>query len=332
MMRKPDVIATIGSTNSDLSFKLVEKLLKQNICDIRFNFSKYKTYDEISLRQEFVSLLQERYRTDLKIMLDLPYPGKKIRLHINSIKKLVMPTQKYFISSSHFAHDFDIYIDVQSIGTKVSKGQKMIYSDNKAYLKVVDILDDDLICVVPDREIELYNRKTISFNYIEKKDAVDKLFTDLISDLKPHRVALSFVENIEEINKFKETIKSTNIEIISKIETDTGIKKLNSILEHSNIMLARGDLALNADIFALYKIQRFAKQLADERNRALYVATGILTSLYKNILPTQSEIIDLSLLLKMEPKGIIFNSGVLEKNLTGVVDCIQKVFENLVTN
>lgn len=64
-------------------------------------------------------------------------------------------------------------------------------------------------------------------------------------------------------------------------------------------------------------------------NRKKYVSTGILNSLIKRYHPLQSDVIDLSVLLELNPSGIILNSALVYGNLDEALNAVNKVRRNV---
>ena len=91
-------------------------------------------------------------------------------------------------------------------------------------------------------------------------------------------------------------------------------------------MLARGDLLLNADYTQFYAYQLSVAQAAKENGKELVVATGILSSMSSSLFPTQSELIDLAELRRLEPDALVLNYGLVSGNLYEAIKIIRSFF------
>ena len=90
-------------------------------------------------------------------------------------------------------------------------------------------------------------------------------------------------------------------------------------------MIARGDLLLYSDPFELFVTQRTIFEAAKKNQKHLYIATGILNSLTENIIPSQSDLIDLYTILSMCPTGIILNFPLVIQRHKDACDTITKM-------
>ena len=90
-------------------------------------------------------------------------------------------------------------------------------------------------------------------------------------------------------------------------------------------MIARGDLLLYSDPFELFDTQRTIFEAAKKNQKQLYIATGILNSLTENIIPTQSDLIDLYTIISMNPAGIILNFPLVIQKHREAFDAITKM-------
>ena len=85
------------------------------------------------------------------------------------------------------------------------------------------------------------------------------------------------------------------MKIISKIESTTGIKNLNDIIEVSDgIMVARGDLGVEVPMEQLPIYQKMIIKKCREMGKICIVATEMLESMKKNVRPTRAEVSDVA--------------------------------------
>jgi pyruvate kinase len=106
-------------------------------------------------------------------------------------------------------------------------------------------------------------------------------------------IALSFVENADQITEVKKLIPQAFV--ISKIESENGIKNFDSILEISEgIMVARGDLGKNVFLENVPPLQKEYTQKTICKKKFLITATEMLLSMVENPKPTMAEVSDVA--------------------------------------
>ena len=110
-------------------------------------------------------------------------------------------------------------------------------------------------------------------------------------------VALSFVQTPEDIEKLRKLLKSmgSSAKIIAKIETRAAVDNLEAIVETSDvIMIARGDLAIEAPLESVPIIQRHIIGLGIKYAKPTIVATQMMASMMEMPEPTRAEVSDIA--------------------------------------
>ena len=183
-------------------------------------------------------------------------------------------------------------------------------------LSVGDIilLENGLMKIeVIEKEIDYVNCKIITGGVLESKKSLSvpgvKLDIPFISkedhdDIvyacknQGNFLACSFVSTKDEVLEVRKILKEENredLKIISKIESQTGINNLESIIEVSDgIMVARGDLGVEIPMEDLPVCQRKIAELCRRKGKICIVATEMLESMKKNIRPTRAEVTDIA--------------------------------------
>ena len=110
-------------------------------------------------------------------------------------------------------------------------------------------------------------------------------------------LALSFVNTKEDVLAARRIIEEAGGDscIISKIESNIGIKNIDEIIEVSDgIMVARGDLGVEVSMEKLPMLQKSIIRKCREKGKFAIVATEMLASMYENPRPSRAEVSDVA--------------------------------------
>jgi len=99
--------------------------------------------------------------------------------------------------------------------------------------------------------------------------------------------------------------KNKQWQIMSKIETQAAMNNLDSIVQESDlVMVARGDLALEAELTELPANQEKIIQVSKQYGKPVIVATQLLYSMINNPMPSRAEINDIAQAVKQGATGL----------------------------
>ncbi|HQX50032.1 MAG TPA: pyruvate kinase [Planctomycetaceae bacterium] len=112
-------------------------------------------------------------------------------------------------------------------------------------------------------------------------------------------VGLSFVRQAEDIIELKRLIEANHPKvtplIVAKIEKTEAIADLDNILDVTDaVMVARGDLGVEADISRVPILQKQIIRRCNELRIPVITATQMLDSMQTNELPTRAEVTDVA--------------------------------------
>lgn len=325
-MHDSKIILTLGSTFNEKKMFILDKFLLNGVNYVRFNLGKFTNIKDLTTRIEFIRKIKNQYNNDLKIMLDIPYPGRKARIQVNSDYIQYDKAEPVFLTSDKsvfFKNPKSIYVDIDYIGKKLHKSETIIYSDGSIFFHIDSILNDHTLVIYPMNSCTIYNRKSFSFNYIEKEFHLEQQYVSQINSIIPQSIALSFISSASEVLHFRKIFPG--VEIVGKIETSEGIENIESIAPICNIMLGRGDLCIHADPYNLFNYQKKVAEICKKRKSQLYICTGILSSLVRRSIPTQSDIIDLSNIFLLDPAYIVLNYPVIELGQSSILPIFNKI-------
>lgn len=250
----------------------------------------------------------------LDIIFDLPIPRNKVRIKkMNIDGGKIIQSQMYFITTNKNTfqkHENSILLN----NVEWLEEHKIIYyADGDGGFEFVEKIDESTIKVKSLSTFKIFINKAINCGKPIKSD-FQNVVKILTKQFPFSKLLLSFVENAEEIEKFKKSINNTN-KIVAKIETDSAIKNLDKILNVSDgVLLARGDLALNTPYEKLLELTELVFDSTKKAGKEVFNATDILKYSGNRLIPTRAELIDILLMFKLGTDNIILPS---DFDLTG---------------
>jgi pyruvate kinase len=296
-MKKTKIIATLGPATAEYSTML--KLISAGVNVFRMNFSHG---DASFFDKMFINLNKAREKTMEPIAILQDLQGPKIR-----VAKLERPLQvkrggEIIISDSLSKSQKNsnrIAIDYKGLYKYVKPGTRILINDGMVSLRVIKVKGTDIICSSANSG-EIAGRKGVNLpgvklplHSLTKKD-IENLKYGLKKDVDI--VCLSFVRSAGDILELKKIIareKKGNPIIIAKIEKPEAVKDIDSILNVTDgIMVARGDLAVEAGFKNIPGMQKKLIKKANELGKLVIVATQMLESMTNNPYPERAEVTD----------------------------------------
>lgn len=327
-----EVIITLRiDLEEDLLYYQIQKALNQNITQVRVNCAKYNSETKINNFINSIKKINNKF-PELKIMLDLPYPRMKIRIDINSESFNVEKNGIYIVTASknnvHSPFNIlfvDQWIETDEWDKKV--GDIIYYADGECSFLIKEINKSYIVVEALDT-YTLENHKSISLGTIMTNELYLKNIEEGLRNIRIDGIALSFVENSDEVAKVKEFFQNYNLYYISKIESANALNNIKSILTKSDgIIIARGDLSLYTGISSIATNQKFLIDVAQNVGKKVYIATGIMTSLIKANIPTAADVVDIVTMIKTGVDGIILNNDLVYYDKTTIA--MKIILDNL---
>jgi len=291
--RKTKIICTIGPATKTEA--MLKKMIAEGMDFARFNFS-HGNLEEYKLWTKYIRALSKKVGRKVEIIQDLQGPRVRLgklshegrHLDAGSVVHLVFGEQ-----SPLKRGEIPIQSDVE-LSTK--RGDKILMDKGLIELEVKKVSDSHIDCKVLTSGF-IFSGKGVNFpNSDAKTPFTQKDVGDLEEGLKMgvEWVALSFVENKDDVVKLRELI-GDRAKIISKIERPQAIHNFAEILEESDaIMVARGDLGIEIPFYKLPSIQKRAVRRAVNAGKPSIVATDMLASMVVAQRPTRAEILDIA--------------------------------------
>lgn len=203
-------------------------------------------------------------------VLDLdPTPGDANRVHLphRELFEALAPGQRLLLDDGKIRLE-TLSVTPQRIETKVIVGGRL--SNNKGVN-------------VPDAVIPLAA--------LTEKDRSDLAFA---LDMGVDWIALSFVQRPEDVAEARKLIGG-RAGVLAKIEKPAAVQRLDEIIELSDaVMVARGDLGVEAPIAEVPSLQKQIVAAARAKGKMVVVATQMLESMIQSPTPTRAEVSDVA--------------------------------------
>lgn len=297
IFKRTKILATVGpKTNSS---EMIEKLAIAGANGFRLNFS-HGSYEERTQQIQWIREATAKTGKPVAILQDLQ--GPKIRLG-NLNNDVAVSTGDELILDFAAEHD-GFLIPVQyNLAEKTKVGEPVYIFDGKIRTTIIEVVSATAIKVRVENAGTLMSRKGI--NLPETDFAGDILTPKDIADIEfgatqdIDYVALSFVQTADDINNLRQILvaNGSTAQIIAKVETKTAIisKNLAEIVKASDgVMVARGDLAVEAGAEVVPIVQRRIIELCRKHGKLCIVATQMMGSMVNSPEPTRAEVSDVS--------------------------------------
>jgi len=300
MSRKTKIVCTIGPASS--SPKVLKTMVEAGMDVARINFS-HGNPDSNGLLIRAIEELREQTGRNIGILQDLG--GPKIRVGQLPQGGIPLPdgdSIRLKAESEHCVYEEGkpIPVDYPALVRDVPEGARLLLDDGMLELKVEENTGAHLRCRILHGG-RLYSHKGVNF-----PDLILSLGAPTNKDLEDLRfglklgvdfVALSFVQTAADLEAIREVVGDSESApcIIAKLERGSALQNLDSIITASDgIMVARGDLGIEADISMIPVYQKTAIRKANLVGIPVITATQMLDSMIRNPLPTRAEVTDVA--------------------------------------
>ncbi len=296
--KKTKIVCTLGpaSQSEETLTKLMENGL--NVC--RFNFS-HGSHEEHKGRMDMVKKVREKVNKSVAILLDTK--GPEIRTgNFEDPEVLLEEGNKFVITMDDVAGTKEkCTVSYKGLAQDVVKGDLILIDDGLVGLRVQEIIEQDIHCIVENSGI-VKNHKGVNVPGV--KINLPALTPKDISDIEfgitqgIDFIAASFVRKASDVLAIREVLENNNatdIQIISKIENQEGVDNLDEILQVSDgLMVARGDLGVEIPTQEMPIVQKEMIKKCNELGKPVITATQMLDSMMRNPRPTRAEVTDVA--------------------------------------
>lgn len=301
MLKKTKIVATLGPASDDI--EIMEKMVRAGVNVFRLNFS-HGTHEYHKANIDKIREVERRLGIRVGILQDIC--GPKVR-----IGKL---ESAFELKAGDI---LDIYAD-EILGKKVGDNHyktcinqpqilSMLKPDEYVYLydgniraKVVNA-NAGIVQTIIENDGTLSSNKGVNFpntkigiDVITPKDRADMEFGVKCG---VSFVAISFVQNADDVRKAKEILKGlgSKASVLSKIEKFDAVENIDEIISVSDgIMVARGDLGIEVPYYKVPTIQKLIIKKANAASKPVITATQMMLSMATHESATRAEISDVA--------------------------------------
>ncbi len=297
IFKRTKILATLGPVTS--SPELIEKLAHAGANGFRLNFS-HGTFAERDDQIKWIREVSAKIDKPIAILQDLQ--GPKIRLGMLNGNTDVKTGDEIILD--HAADHSGLTFPIQyNLADKVKVGEPIYIFDGKIRTTVVEIVSDTAIKLRVENDGTLMSKKGINLpdtdfggDILTPKDLQDIEY-GLTKDID--YVAISFIQSADDINNLRQILVAggSTAQIIAKVETKAAIKDdvLEEIVRASDgVMVARGDLAVEAGAEVVPIVQRRIIGLCRKYGKLSIVATQMMASMVDAPEPTRAEVSDVA--------------------------------------
>ncbi|MBQ6893703.1 MAG: pyruvate kinase [Clostridia bacterium] len=297
-MRKTKIVCTIGPASD--TKEVVTDLCHAGMNVARMNFS-HNTHADHKRRIDLVKEVREALKMPVAIMLDTKGPEYRIGVFEDGKIMLNEGDDFTFTTESIIGNRNAVSVNYKKLTKELEAGDIILLNNGLLSFKVESIDDANIRCKVLCGG-ELSDRKSMSFpgkvmkqKYLSEQDKKDiKFGVENGIDF----IACSFVsckQDVLDVREYLKEIGAFSIEIIAKIENQSGVDNIEEICEHCDgIMIARGDMGVEIPFEQLPAIQKKLISKCRMMGKCVITATEMLESMIHNPRPTRAEISDIA--------------------------------------
>lgn len=294
MTRRTKIVATIGPASDGP--EVLDRLITAGVDVFRVG-TAHDHVAGVVKRIETIRAVAERHPEPVAILVDLA--GPKVRAAFgDGPVELVTGTTVSIRSGTQESSSREIFVNVEEIARSLQVGDRLHMGDGSATLVVTQVGDDAATATV-ERGGSMRGRPGVhvpsSRLTQSSPTAADLEYFDACVEAGADIVALSFVKTARDMRALHCEKPPRGPMLIAKIETQSAMDNLASILEHSDgVMVARGDLGLECSLAGLPALQKRLIRETVASGRPVITATQMLESMTTAPQPTRAEVTDVA--------------------------------------
>lgn len=313
--RHTKVVFTVGPSSN--SVEMLERLITQGVDVCRFNMA-HASHDAVRETAANVRQACKNVNRQISLLMDIKGPeirtgnvpapieleeGQRIDFHIES------PEAEKHNEEGVVA----VSVNYPDIVNDIEVGSTVLVDSGLIRMIVIDKGMDRLKCrvLIPGK---MGSKRHINLpgSHINLPSLTEKDHNDLkvAVELGFDTIALSFVRDAEAVHSLRALLQKfdSKARIVSKIEDQSGIRNLESIIAASDgIMVARGDLGIECPYEEIPAIQERMVKSCIYQGKPVIVATHMLESMIENPVPTRSEVSDVATAVRQKADCVMLS-------------------------
>ena len=307
--RKIEIIPTIWIQKKQEFSDLIRIFYANGIRKLRVNCTRYPVEkyiaDAIFLRE-----ICSQIARNMDVILDIPYPRKKIRIDKYKGEKNIDKDDVVYLTSHMEIYEKrkNIIYTKEDLASYLGMETEVVIGDGVPNFVVNSVGSEIELCCLKGGRI--ISKKSITTNKLKflsclAKEDIEQ-FRELIARVSPNIIALSCVQNASEVLKAREELSlPSSVKIMVKIENEIGSENIAEISKVADyVMIARGDLLINCGGKKFIgAIERIILE-CEKRKCPYYMATGVLDGIVNNQ-PTRAELAEIFYLCNLNCKGAV---------------------------
>ncbi len=296
-MIRTKIIATLGPASANRE-RLCEMLdVGLDIC--RLNFS-HGTHASHAATLELVRTVATERNKPVCVIGDLCGPKIRLGSFADGAVMIEAGQTVRFVRGDAACTAERLTVSWPSLIDELAEGQRVYIDDGLVRLLVTGSAADEVVCTCTTggalsshKGVNLPDT-TLSTPALTEKDRIDLAWA---IDHELDYVALSFVRHPEDLYELKRLIKArgSDIKVVIKIEKTQALDHLDELIANTDaVLVARGDLGVETDIWRVPLIQKDLISRCRDAGVPVIVATQMLQSMVDSPIPTRAEVSDVA--------------------------------------
>ncbi|MEJ2209612.1 MAG: pyruvate kinase [Anaerolineae bacterium] len=297
-MLRTKIVCTLGPASDDE--ETIRNFARAGMAVARINFS-HGNYEDHARRIQIVRQVAEEMSCAIAVLADLQGPKLRVGQLPGHAVQLTPGEEVTLFCGETSEHPERIPVPHPEVLRDASVGERILLDDGLLEMKIKERLGDEELKAEVITGGVLKSRKGLSLPHtslkmpsITDKDQADATFA---LEQKVDYFALSFVRRPDDVRHLRAFLDEIGAEtpIIAKIEKPEAVDCIDEILEVSDgMMVARGDLGVEAPPEQVPIIQKQIIKLCNEASKPVITATQMLDSMIRNPRPTRAEASDVA--------------------------------------
>lgn len=296
--KRTKILATVGP--AVMNPEKIDQMVEAGVNGFRLNCS-HGTDEERHEQIGWIREAAQRYGRNVAILQDLQ--GPKIRLGAFDGVVEVKTGEEIVLDYSAPTKEGNVFPVQYNLAEKAKVGDPVFIFDGKVHTEVIEVVSSTAIKLLVKNDGILMQKKGINLpdtnfggDVLTPKD-IDNITVGANEDYD--YVAMSFVQTADDVIAVKNRLRDlgSRAMVIAKVETKSAIleENLEAIVKASDgVMVARGDLAVEAGAFVVPIVQRRIIELCRKYGRISIVATQMMASMVDSPEPTRAEVSDVA--------------------------------------